>query len=256
VTDEAKPARAPINEVVFATRFDAPEFSVVHFGRFYDRIREQYPINSVQPGIARPTGPEGGNMVFDVSAVPRLWFESDDGRLLVQLQQDRFIFNWRRRADDDRYPGFDALFAEWQRLWGAFMGLLAEVTTVKPKLEELALTYIDQIADLDTLTTPIFIFREKEWRKDFPEPEIWSTQFRFAFPAENLKLAVNARPSIRMTTQKPFTNFEMTIGAIETQAMDNEETVRAFFAAAHDKVHWAWNKLVRPEWLRAWGFNV
>jgi hypothetical protein len=48
VTDEAKPARAPINEVVFATRVDAPEFSVVHFGRFYDLIREKYPASSVQ----------------------------------------------------------------------------------------------------------------------------------------------------------------------------------------------------------------
>lgn len=255
VADENNP-KVPINEVVFGTRFDAPELSVVHFGQFYDRIKDKYPEHSMQQGIARPAGTDGVNVIVEVPQAPRMWFSSPAGNLLVQLQIDRFIFNWRRRTDADVYPGFDPLFAEFQRLWALFHNFLTEAIEGEPHLDELALTYIDQIADLDTIGTPIFIFREKAWREDFPEPELWATQFRFAFTDENLKLAVNARPSIRMTTQEQFTNFEMAINVIIPPKFSETDAIMGFFNHAHDKTHWAWKKLVRPEWLKAWGFDA
>jgi len=46
---------------------------------------------------------------------PRVWFLSDNGSEIIQIQQNRFIKNWRKTTDTDKYPRYE------KYLRGAFL---------------------------------------------------------------------------------------------------------------------------------------
>jgi uncharacterized protein (TIGR04255 family) len=242
----------PLNEVAYGARFVAPDFSVVHFGEYYDCIRDRYPEHQDVNPILKPTPvPEQ----FEVPGLPRVWFPR--GSRLIQLQLDRFNYNWRHGVDptEKAYPGFEWLFPEFKHEWQIFHAFSKDAFKIPPALVELSLTYVNYIHDIDELDSPIFIFRENEWRKQFPEPEFWSSQFRFVFAEENLRLAVSARPAIQLNTQQRATAFEVTLQSIAVPSFDDHASIFAWFEAAHNKVHFAFRTLVRKEWLTAWGFD-
>jgi uncharacterized protein (TIGR04255 family) len=254
LTEEGKSVATtvPLNEVAYGVRFIAPDFSVVHFGEYYDCIKERYPSHQDVTPILKPTPvPEQ----FELPALPRVWFPS--GSRLIQLQLDRFNYNWRHGADkaESKYPGFNALFPEFQKEWGIFHAFTKKAFKIPPALVELSLTYVNYIHAVDDLESPIFIFRENDWRRELPEPEYWASQFRFAFPDENLKLIVSARPAIQLNTQQSATAFEITLQSVGCSNFDDSAGIFGWFTAAHNKVHFAFRKLVRDEWRTAWGFN-
>lgn len=242
----------PLNEVAYSVRFVAPDFSVVHFGEYYDCIKERYASHQDVAPIAKPTPiPEQ----FELPVLPRVWFPN--GSRLIQLQLDRFNYNWRHGVDtsEEKYPGFDVLFREFQAEWDVFHTFTKGAFKIPPALVELSLTYVNYIHAVDSLQSPIFIFRENEWRKELPEPEFWASQFRFVFSEENLKLVVSARPAIQLNTQQPATAFEITLQTLGCPNFDDQDGIFSWFVSAHDKVHFAFRKLVRDEWRAAWGFN-
>ncbi|MHB1549830.1 MAG: TIGR04255 family protein [Vulcanimicrobiaceae bacterium] len=242
----------PLNEVAYGVRFVAPDFSVVHFGEYYDCIKERFPAHQDVTPIARPTPVPDQ---FELPALPRVWFPR--ASRLIQLQLDRFNYNWRHGADDAEpmYPGFGVLFPEFKGEWAVFHAFTGGAFKIPVTLVELSLTYVNYIHAVDDLESPIFIFRENEWRRELPEPEFWVSQFRFVFPNENLKLIVSARPAIQLNTQQAATAFEITLQSLECPKFDDSEGIFRWFVAAHDKVHFAFRKLVREEWRAAWGFN-
>jgi len=243
---------APLNEVAYGVNFVAPEFNVVHFGEYYDQIRERYPKHKTVAPIARQTQTPDQ---FELPSLPRVWFER--GNRLIQLQMDRFVFNWRHQADsDERYPGFDGIFPEFQEAWDNFLSFSTRAFTMPLYLEELNLTYINHTEESGKGQSPIFIFRENEWRQDFPELEFWMSQFRFPFVEDNLKLSIAARPAIQLSTQKRVTSFELTVQSIKAPDVSDREGLDQWFTAAHARVHWAFKRLIRREWLMQWGFEA
>ena len=45
-------------------------------------------------------------MVAD-TPLPRIWFLTEDKKELLQVQNDRFVRNWRRLDDEDEYPRYE-----------------------------------------------------------------------------------------------------------------------------------------------------
>src|SRR6266566_564057 len=44
---------------------------------------------------------------FDVPPAPRLWFLNESGTELIQVQEDRFIHNWRKTDSGQQYPRYE-----------------------------------------------------------------------------------------------------------------------------------------------------
>ncbi len=126
--------RPPIVEAVLSIQFAAPaNFRSVHAGLIWDEIRRDYPTVSEQRPLAPvfetfgiPTIPGPGVRFEPLLATPmaRFWFESDDSRHLLQIQQDRIVHNWRKRTLDDEYPRYQAVrkrFAEEVKILEGFL---------------------------------------------------------------------------------------------------------------------------------------
>src|SRR5207249_11511395 len=119
--------------------------------------------------------------------LPRVWFISNGDNELIQLQLDRFYYNWRRRGDEyPRYPSIIEKFERGKSDLEAFTSELA-LGTIKPL--ECELTYINHIPrgqgweNTDDLAK---LFRDFTWQKKkhqfLPNPGTIAWQVRFELP--------------------------------------------------------------------------
>lgn len=93
-------ARAPIDEVVVGFILDqAVGPDAVDSGRYLVTRADRFVRHEIHEPIVAAPG------FFELPGPSRVWLISADDAWLVQLQQDRFHANWRRRGEAP-YPGF------------------------------------------------------------------------------------------------------------------------------------------------------
>lgn len=101
----------PVVEVALGIQFkELVGFNSTHFGLYFERIRSRFPIAEEQPRIDPiderfPRAVPLPRLQFQIGSRPnRMWFkDSIDGSRLLQLQPDRFNFNWRKPNDEAPY---------------------------------------------------------------------------------------------------------------------------------------------------------
>jgi uncharacterized protein (TIGR04255 family) len=243
----------PLTEVAYGVRFVAPQFDVVQFGEYYHLIKDTFPQHRMVVPIATQQATDQINQTIEVPTLPRVWFER--GTRLIQLQSDRFIYNWRQvSSKPEEYPGFDVVFGEFRERWEQYLKFAGKAFALPLHIEELSLTYINQIRDVEHLDTPIFTFRAEPASDALPAPELWVSQLRFALAKENAKLTVSARPAIHLATQERMTQLDVVVESIKAPAAEDTPQSYAWFEAAHELVHRGFATLVRKEWRKQWGF--
>ena len=141
----------PVSEVVLSLQFEAlPAIRNVHMGLLWGMFRKEYPNVSEH----NPLGP-----VFETFGAPsispqlkietlmslpmlRFWFESDgDGSELIQVQQDRFIHNWRRRQGE--YPRYEYLRERFSSEVSKFASFIEKEDLGDIKFNQIEATYIN-----------------------------------------------------------------------------------------------------------------
>jgi uncharacterized protein (TIGR04255 family) len=152
-TNTAEPEfeKPPIVEVALGVQFSPlSALRTVHLGLLWSMFRKDFPRTEDQPPLARaierfdkPDLP-----LFRIEPAPltpRSWFLSKDGSELVQVQQDRFVHNWRKMGSNTAYPRYRNLrekFAENLRTFESF-AKAEQLGEFKP--DQCELTYVDHI---------------------------------------------------------------------------------------------------------------
>lgn len=94
----------PVNEVICGMRFHPTDKLLIPYtGLLWNKFRTDYP--TLQQ--AQPIATVKGEMLIDRITglpLPRVWFINKADDQLVQFQNDRFYFNWRKREHD--YPRY------------------------------------------------------------------------------------------------------------------------------------------------------
>lgn len=108
----------PLIERAISVVFDPlMNFSIGDYGGFWEEIRTEFPVSeSMDPlsveleqfGAFRPT--QVGLQLVPAGALPRAAFRNVSDGELVQVQRDRFGFNWIKTSDDHKYPHAEATF--------------------------------------------------------------------------------------------------------------------------------------------------
>jgi uncharacterized protein (TIGR04255 family) len=137
---------APLNEVVVGRTFvPRADFLIPYFGAFWETIKADFPKTTHAQPIISP-----GDFTGEPSAVflPRVWFMSDDTTRLIQVQQNRFHFNWRQvdgiSAPYMRFANFKpAALVMWER----FSTYVSSVTNIELQATGSELTYTNIIED-------------------------------------------------------------------------------------------------------------
>lgn len=147
--------KPPVIEVVLSVQFvriealDAP-----HLGVLWERFRDKYPRTEQHPPIARRnerfdepgTVPTGVRVEFvEKIEVPRCWFLNSADTELIQVQQDRFIHNWRKVGQEDEYPRFEHIRDQFSSELSVFRDFLSKEELGQFAPDQCEITYINHI---------------------------------------------------------------------------------------------------------------
>lgn len=107
----------PVVEVTLSVQHSPlVELRTPHLGLFWETVKTEFPVIQEQLPIAPvievlglPPEQEAGMRVelLRVPPIPRCWFMRKDESELLQVQQDRFISNWRKTPPGVDYPRYE-----------------------------------------------------------------------------------------------------------------------------------------------------
>src|SRR6266446_8407421 len=117
---------------------------IPHFGLFWQLIKSDYPQVEDQPPILlqrerfgeaadKPTTFE---FQFLQQPEARCWFISNSQSQLIQLQNDRFILNWRKIPAEERYPHYDSIRPNFEFEWSRFFDFLTRESLGIPEVQQ------------------------------------------------------------------------------------------------------------------------
>jgi uncharacterized protein (TIGR04255 family) len=142
----------PVDEVLISVQFiPIAEFYETHAGLFWTRVRDEYPRSESQPRIESPL--ESANIrqapPIQLQLIPgqgRTMLISSTDEYLIQIQNSRFIQNWRRRQAP--YQRFEQVRDKFWASYREFVAFLSEEHLSKPVIQQLEVSYINWIPDM------------------------------------------------------------------------------------------------------------
>jgi uncharacterized protein (TIGR04255 family) len=261
--------KPPVIETVLSVEF-APikDWALPHFGLFWAQLREHFPRFEVHPPIRSeiesfepPQAPAEPEIRIEL-AMPegRCWYVNDDGRQLLQIQNGRFIFNWRKRAPDDEYPRYrQFVLPSFNRLWQSFLGFLKQEGLGEPSPVQCEVTYVNHIPKGEGWNTvedwdEVFNFLNFHHKLNFlPHPEATNIDLAFVIPEKRGRLRAKIRRAIRIVDKCEIITLNLiargrpqsssTQDIVNWFELGHEWVVRGFADITTPKMHEQWERV-------------
>lgn len=155
-------ADPPVDEVAIGVAFPQIEgFLDAHSGIFWEKLRPEYPRLEAHPRLDQPMEslepaalPQPPLPLIAFPQQPssnRTWLVTADDEYVVQVQNTRFVQNWRRRGGRP-YPHFEEVYARFKDHFEQFVATVNEVGLRVGDPTEVEVTYINWITDLPLLS--------------------------------------------------------------------------------------------------------
>ena len=145
--------RPPVIEVACGVAFTLPKpLKTAHIGLYWSRVIGEFPrcddaapITMIVEGIGTPDSTDFSVQVESVALHPirRAWLINAEGTHLLQLQEDRFLFNWKRTGDKSSYPSYNEVVAGFREQWSRYKEFLALEGLGTPTPAQLEMTYFN-----------------------------------------------------------------------------------------------------------------
>ena len=238
-------ARPPVDEVVLSVllrplnRLLAPHLGDIwqefKQDRFVD-IAEHPPVIPAVEKFPNPT--KKTELRINVPDLPRLWFIHEDDSQIIQVQRDRFTFNWRKTESHQKYPGFSVILERFETFYNRFCEIVTNLEVGPVTSSQYELTYIDQLFQgegwdtLDSIGKIYNLFVDSQ-----PSDSFWSGAesmiLRTSFPVADLngRLHLTISNRIKKVGGQQTLQTEFTLrGFQENTAHD---TMISWFKSAH-----------------------
>ena len=239
----------PVIEVACGIVFEPlNDLLVPHFGLLWERFRKEYPQCQEVPPLAAAIESfeeaRGQRLRIEVGTLPplpRVWFQHETGSGLIQLQRDRFHYNWRKFGPADAYPRFENVIENFRQHFDQLESFLREnnLSNIRPVQYELTyINHIEQKEAMPHLSNIGITFPDFSWRSNkerfLPDPEAVHWQTIFPLPDQAGRLHITINNGKRVHDKKAILNLEITARGIPA-------------AAPKDKM-WHWFDLAH-EWI-------
>lgn len=231
-------SRPPVIEVVCGLQFEELEMQTVHFGDFWQRVRDLYPIAEDHGPIA--TTIIDGDRVrveqqqfFEIPPHRRVLLVDTAKNFLLQLGPSRFNANWRRPTDDAAYPRFEAAYARLVDGWERFNAYVLENDLGPISVNQYELTYINRLPE-EGVSDLVSFFRWPSLDPTIVEPVSVGSHFRFygRLAGGRGLLAVVLRHVERATKERMFMLEITARGRASSDGKDRD----AWFSEAHEAI--------------------
>jgi uncharacterized protein (TIGR04255 family) len=154
--------KPPLIEVAWSVQFaELSWMTASHVGLFWQRIRDDFPTCEEYAPLPKQEEPDSllaparqAMRFFTKPPLARQWFVSKDKGELVQLQRDRFCFNWRKVGATDPYPRYSHLRHQFAKYWRQFGEFLKEEGDTTASIDLLEMTYLNHILQGEGWSVP------------------------------------------------------------------------------------------------------
>ncbi|MEZ6146964.1 MAG: TIGR04255 family protein [Planctomycetaceae bacterium] len=215
----------PVIETVLSVQFAPIEgWTIGHFGLFWSSVREHLPrIESHQPlpnevedlDSLRPT--ENQLKLAVGVPDPRCWFLDQNGQELLQVQRNRFTYNWRAISSDHKYPRYENLVRpQFIRFWESFETFLQEESLALPAVVQCEVTYVnimpkgsgwDSVGDWGNMFN---VLKKHPEHAFLPEPESGNFGFSYQLPDKLGRLRVTVNHAFRKNDGSEAVQLQLT----------------------------------------------
>jgi uncharacterized protein (TIGR04255 family) len=262
----------PLTEVALSVQFEplqklvVPEIGLLwqHYGKRFTHV-EQHPL--LDPAIerlgARPVADRYPKIErLSGPPLPRIWFIDKSKRELLQIQQDRFIRNWRQISDSDDYPRYEKhikpRFIEDLNDFQAFVSS-NKIGDVTPNQCEI--TYINHILSGGIWKSHSEIYKvfscltADYYQSPRLRLEDVTYQFRYEMNGDNDdfigRLYCTVQPAMLQKNNLPI--FVFTLVARGKPLKEGFDGVLGFMDLGREYIVNAFTKFTRPEMHKEWG---
>jgi len=262
----------PVVEVALAIQFEPlTRLRTPHLGLLwsiwkdrFSRIEEHPPLDPIVERFGMPAAMAGGAgiRIASVPLVPRCWFLNEPGTELIQVQQDRFIHNWRKTGEGDQYPRYEAISGRFRNELAEFCHFLETEKLGEIKPTQCEVTYVNHILSGNAwkrhgeVGRVLSVWSGKHSDQFLDEPEDVRLAIRHVMLDETKKpigrLHINLQPGYSKAAQLPILILRLTArGAPEPQGTDGayrfmnrgrKWIVRGFASVTTPEMHKVWGR--------------
>ena len=160
----------------------------------------------------------------------RFWFETEKDDELLQIQQDRLIYNWKRPSDnlDDEncYPRYEPVIKNFFKYYDILLKTLEDKKIESSKPSFLELSYINLIDMPEKGLANIgSVFKDISWSENnrfLPVPENLQHRNFFQIPSLPLRLVTDLSMRQRVRDGKIALHYELSVrGPINNLSSDD-----------------------------------
>lgn len=266
-------ARPPLTEVVIGVQFERlDKLDAAHLGLLWDKFRSRFPRTEQKPpldsaiervGLRGPLAEPRLELLTEFRQ--RLWFLSDTGDELVQVQDDRFIRNWRRQpGEHSLYPRFGELEPRFIDDMAVFTAFLEAEKLGSVDANQCEVTYVNIIARTDHWSSHSDLSKVfRGWSSEFATAVDWPMEAVQARTAHILndargefvgRLHVAIEPAFAApvgTSAEPV--FRLVLTARGRPLGPGMSGIQAFLDLGHRAVVMSFDKMVTVDMQSAWG---
>lgn len=234
-------AKPPVIEVVCGVQFATPPgLAAAHIGAFWDTVRSEFPqIVEVMPlsATVEQSDPFALQSIEFGGLPPmrRSWLVTNDGQRLLQVQENRFLFNWKRPEPGGEYPGFDKIRPQFEDFLAKFRNTLRPLG-FELTFQQFELSYINYLGlmgELDRVPLEDILVdhcRSKAAERFLPNAESFSWRTSYVMPDRMGRLHINASTALT-PERKPILYLDLTARGVPPRP---EQDRQAWFEMAHE----------------------
>lgn len=260
--------RPPVTEVAIGVQFRALELGTPHLSLLWPIFYKEFPKLEEKPlleptverfGVpAKPATPK--IKLLQRPPATRLWFVSDKGDELVQVQPDRFNFNWRE-VEGGVYPRYENVESRFFSCFEVFTRFLSENGVPELTVEQCEVVYVNRIRTAEGIwdshaeAAHAVRLLTTDWGPFLGEPEDQGTSARFVISEEQGpvgRLHITAEPRFFTSDSTPLVHLQLTArGAPLGEELDGvqrflrlgrEWIVKGFADVTTEEMHTHWGK--------------
>jgi uncharacterized protein (TIGR04255 family) len=264
----------PVSEVVLGVQFSGSVADdALALADFWPQIRDEFPTLERREALDPidedfGTTPPAQQVQISLGVEPRrYWFVSVDGHWLVQVQHDRFIFNWRRQGDEEiKYPRYRTIRRRFEELFRIFAAAVGDELLAANSPNWCAITYVNHIVAADPGSAPSHmplsrILRTVASPKSSVLPTLEDTIFqqRHLLPpsepeqAPGGRLYIKANPVVRANDRIP--GYALELRVLARPDGKSRAAVMRCFDQGRDLIVRSFKDITTPAMHKQWGLQ-
>jgi uncharacterized protein (TIGR04255 family) len=250
--------RPPVLEVACGIAFALPKpLKTAHIGLYWSRVADQFPrCEDAQPIAMVVEGPDapdstGYDIQFEAVTLPplrRVWLLNEPGTHLLQIQEDRFLFNWKRTEQEVTYPSYVTVIAGFREQWASFQEFLVAEGVGAAVPRQLEMTYFNMLSGPKVLRD---YARDVTPERFLGEPDAVNWRSVFSLPEGCGRLHVNAATARHAVSGSKGIRLEITARGLPRDT--SESSCGAWFDLAHEWITRGFADVTTEDAHKEWG---